>query len=204
MSLSNFLINPHAIIVADASVVINLNATGRAREIIAARPNRWAVTENAFAELVSGTRNGHDDAHRLQGLIDDGLVDIACLGADGSDIYEALVGGSALRTLDDGEAATIGYAREVSGIAMIDERKARTLCADMFPELPVISTVELLLHESITLALGERGRVEAIIGALQLARMRVPPNQISSVVAVIGAENAASCMSLPKAARAAS
>jgi hypothetical protein len=33
----------------------------------------------------------------------------------GNNIYEGLVKGSALRMLDDGEAATIGYAHEVGG-----------------------------------------------------------------------------------------
>lgn len=41
--------------------MINLNATGFARAIIAAFPNRWAVTVNALAELVDGMRNGDDD-----------------------------------------------------------------------------------------------------------------------------------------------
>jgi predicted nucleic acid-binding protein len=131
-------------------------------------------------------------------LIDGGFVG---LGDTGGSVYEALVDGSALRTLDDGEAATIGYACEVGGIAMIDERKARSLCTDKFPELPVVSTVELLLHETVAIALGEKGRIDAVVSALQLARMRVPPDQIGRVVTVIGA---ASCMSLPKAARIAS
>jgi predicted nucleic acid-binding protein len=203
MSSSNFLTDPCVVLVADASVVINLNATGRAREIITALPNRWAVTANALAELVAGVRNGHDDARSLQALIDDGIVDLVRLGDTGSSVYETLVDGSALRTLDDGEAATIGHAHEVGGIALIDERKATNLCADRFPELLVVSTIQLLLHKAVVGALGQQGHVEAVIGALQKARMRVPPDQISRVVAIIGEESASSCMSLPKAARAA-
>ena len=189
---------------ADASVVINLNATGCARAIITAFPNRWAVTANALAELVGGMRNGHDDARALQTLIDAGVIDLVGLGDNGGRVYEALIDGSALRTLDDGEAATIGYAHEVGGIALIDERKAMNLCADRFPDMLVVSTVQLLLHEAVVRALGQRGHVDAVLGALQKARMRVPPDRISQVVAVIGEKSAASCLSLPKAARAAS
>lgn len=201
MISSNFLADPRTVLVADASVVINLNATGCAREIIAALPNRWAT--NALAELVGGTRNGHDDARVLQALIDDGIIDLVRLGDTGSNVYETLVDGSALRTLDDGEAATIGHAHEIGGIALIDERKATNLCGDRFPELPVVSTIQLLLHKAVVGALGQQGHVDAVIGALQKARMRVPPDQISRVVAIIGEKSASSCMSLPKAARAA-
>lgn len=136
--------------------------------------------------------------------IDAGVIDLVGLGDTGGRVYENLIDGSALRTLDDGEAATIGYAHEVGGIALIDERKAMNLCADSFPELLVVPTVELLLHEAVARALGPPGHVNAILGALQKARMHVPPDQIARVVAVIGEKSAASCRSLPKAARAAS
>ena len=202
MSSSHFLPDPQSVLGTDASVVINLNATGYARAIITAFPNKWAVTANALAELVSGTRNGHDDARALQMLIDAGVVDLVGLGDIGGRVYETLIDGTALRTLDDGEAATIGYAHEVGGIALIDERKAMNLCAHMFPDLLVVPTVRLLMHESVVRALGEQAHVDAITSALQKARMRVPPDQISRVVAIIGEKSATLCMSLPKSARA--
>ena len=204
MSSSNFPIKPHTVLVADASVVINLNATGRAHDIITALPMRYAVTENARGELAGGARNGHHDAEKLQTLLDGGFVDLVRLGDTGNSVYEFLVEGSALRTLDDGEAATIGYAYEVGGVAMIDERKARRLCADRFPELQIVSTVDLLLHEIVAGALGRQGQIDAVVNALQLARMRVPRDQLNRIVTLIGDQRAAVCRSLPKVARAAS
>lgn len=201
MISSSFLTDPRCVLVADASVVINLNATGCARAIMAALPNRWAVTDNARAELIQGMRNGHDDADALQGLIDARAIDLVTLGEKGGRVYETLIDGSALRTLDDGEAATIAYAHEANGIALIDERKAMNLCAGSFPQLPVVSTAELLLHEAVVQALGPEGHIGAITGALRKARMRVPPAHIARLVAVIGEDEAASCMSLPRAAR---
>ena len=201
MSLSNFLTDPCTIFVADASAVINLNATGCARAIITAFPSRWVVTANVLGELVEGTRNGHDDALALQILIDAGVIDLVGLGDIGDSVYESLVDGSALCTLDDGEAATIGYAQEVSGVALIDERKAINLCANRFPELLVVPMVQLLLHEAVVRALGRPGHVDAVLGALQKARMRVPPDQIDRVLAVIGQKNANGCNSLPKRCR---
>jgi predicted nucleic acid-binding protein len=204
MSSSNFPSDHRTVLVADASVVINLNATGHAHAIITAFPNRWAVTANALAELVAGMRNGHDDARALQALIDAGAVDLVGLGDNGSAVYETLIDGSALHTLDDGEAATIGYAHEVGGIALIDERKAMSLCAARFPEMQVVSTVQLLLDEAVVRVLGQQGHVDALLSALQKARMRVPSDQLSRILTLIGEKSAASCLSLPKAARAAS
>lgn len=201
MSSSSFSLEAASILVADASVVINLNATGCALEIIRAQPSLMVVTDNAFAELARGSCNGHGDGEKLQGLIDARAVRLVTLDGNGSRIYELLVEGAAMRTLDDGEAATIGYAHQVGGIAMIDERKARTICAREFPHLVLASTVDLLVHEHIERVLGKRGQAEAIVNALCGARMRVPPHQIEAVVGLIGSEAAAGCHSLPRSVR---
>lgn len=204
MSLSSFLTDPETNIVGDASVIINLNATGQASEIIRAIPNPFVVTDNAFAELAEGIRTGHGDAEKLQALIENGVIRRVSLGENGTRIYESLIEGSALRTLDDGEAATIGYAYETTGVAMIDERKARNLCAESFAKLGMACTAELLTHEAVERALGRQKQIEAVFAALRDARMRVPPAHIGKVVALIGQERAAACNSLPKAARIAS
>ncbi len=198
MSSSSFLINPRISLVADASVIINLNATGRAAEIIKAFPNPFMAAENACAELEAGARNGHTDHHQLVELIDAGLVQQVSLGSSGARVYESLIDGSALRTLDDGEAATIAYADEKGCAALIDERKARSLCAASFPRLLIASTVELLMHDAIAAALGPQGRIDALMNALTNARMRVPSEHLARVRTIIGAERAASCPSLPK------
>lgn len=201
MISSSFLTDSQAIIVVDASVVINLNATTHASKIITALPSQMAITDNAIAELVHGANSGYSDARQLQELIDTGFMQPLSLGKAGIDVYESLIEGSAYRTLDDGEAATIACAYERSGIAMIDERKARRLCSESYPSLQVISTVELLVHESIAHALGPEAQVESIYKALTIARMRVPPEHLALVVNMIGRERAALCNCLPKAAR---
>jgi predicted nucleic acid-binding protein len=201
MSSSSFPTSADTILVADASVVINLNATGRARDIIQAQPGSLVVTENALAELAAGAKKGHDDHAQLLALIDIGAVRVVTLGETGASIYAALVEGSALRTLDDGEAATIGYAYETGAIALIDERKARTICGCDFPDLSIASTIDFLIHELIATALGPMGQVEAIINALRNARMRIPPHQIEIVIKLIGEENAAMCNSIPRKVR---
>lgn len=203
MNSSSFPLNATSTLVADASVAINLNATGCALEIIRAQPGTMVVTDNALAELARGSHNGHSDGERLQALIAAGAVRVASLDDRGNRIYESLVEGTALHTLDDGEAATIGYAHQAGGIAIIDERKARTICEKNFPHLTLVSTVDLLVHDVVERALGKQRQAEAIINALRGARMRVPPHQIEVVVGLIGSEAAATCHSLPRTVRAA-
>ena len=152
-------------------------------------------------ELKRGSRNGHTDAQLLQELVGRSLVSPVDLGENSLNIYEALIDGNASSTLDDGEAATIAYAIEVRGIAIIDEKKARRICGEGFPNLRLLSTADLLLDDLIGDALGRIGQAESIFNALISARMRVPEEKLSLVIKVIGEERAAKCLSLPKAAR---
>lgn len=188
-------------LVADASVIINLNATLCASEIIGALATPLLVTENARTELEAGLRNGHVDAQKLRVLVEGNVVRIAHLGTAGVSVYETLIEGGAERTLDDGEAATIAYACEINGVAIVDERKARSLCAERFPELDICSSAELLASEVVRQTLGSEAQVSAILNALRGGRMRVPQEHVASIVTLIGEENAASCTSLPKSAK---
>lgn len=201
MSLSSFLTDTRVRLVADASVIINLNATACAAAIIKAVPNSFVVTENACTEIEMGARNGHDDHRQLVELIGAGLIERVRLGAAGAATYESLIDGSALKTLDDGEAATIAYAHRNACIPVIDERKARTLCAASFPGLAVASTAELLMHKSIAAAIGAQGQADALVNTLTAARMRVPLELLEQLMAIIGPDRAALCASLPRVAR---
>lgn len=202
MTSSSFSISSHTVLVVDASVVINLNATGRALDIIGAQPGSIVVTNVVSMELARGARYGYTDAQELQALIDRGAVREAQLGDAGNNIYASLVEGSALHTLDDGEAATIGHAHEIGGVALIDERKARNECTGRFPGLKVASTIDLLTHEAVGDVLGRQGQIDSIVSALRIARMRVPSHQVALVIGIIGEEIAVTCSSLPRVAKA--
>ncbi|MBJ6126884.1 hypothetical protein [Microvirga splendida] len=200
MSSSKFFASPDAVLVADASIVINLNASGRAAEIIRALPCRVAVSGNTVIELENGALRGHDDGRQLRELIDAGAVSRVEIGAAGAPIYEALIDGSARVTLDDGEAATIACAIELGGVALLDERKARSLCAATYASLPIRCTAEILMHEAVGAALGA-DHIDAVVGALKIGRMRVPPEFVEELSQLIGPARASECVSLPKSVR---
>lgn len=201
MISSSFLTDPRTTLIIDASVAINLNATNRAAEIISALPSMIVVTQNAIDELEDGSKKGHNDGKLLLELVSRKLISPVSMGEISLKVYEALIDGSASSTLDDGEAATIAYAIEVGGIAVIDEKKARRMCEEKFTNLRLLSTVDLLLDDLISNALGLIGQADSIYNALVSARMRVPEERLSSVISVIGEERAAGCASLPKAVR---
>lgn len=200
MGLPTPLTDPAAIVAADASTVINLNATGFAREVIQAIPNRLVVLDAVASELHEGRRRGRRD-DLLSELVAARVVEVVELDDSSGIHFEKLVVGAAATTLDDSEAATIAYAYSHHAVAIIDERKATRLCAEMYPTLRVGSTVDILAHPSVEKRMGKRMLAEAVFNALQNGRMRVFPRNVEWVVKLIGQERAAGCASLPNSVR---
>lgn len=194
---SSSLTDPLPELVADASAVINLLASGVARQILASLPTRLRVIDAVSTELSTGTPRGWDTAERLAALVDAGLVEIVGLDESSNECFESLVVGPASETLDDGEAATIAYARAARADALIDERKARRICAARFPALSVHTTFALLTSAHVTRLLGETATSDAVFNALHVGRMRVPSEDHRRVVALIGIDRACQCSSLP-------
>lgn len=197
MTLSRFPTSPRHIIVADASVLINLNATGHFEAIVKASVCAIHVTQNAFDELQRGTKNGHQDSSVVDALAGRGLIAIVDLAENAEPVYRSLIEGPASETLDDGEAATIAQAHAMGAVALIDEKKASRICSSRFPNLCVASTAELLLDERISRALGAC-HADAVLLALTLARMNVPPEHLDAIRRLIGEDNASRCRSLPQ------
>ncbi len=202
MRSPTFLIDPRIPLVADSSTVINLIATGCAPSIITALSNPIVAVDIIPGELDTGRQRGRPHADRLQELVDAGYLEIVSLGDNGWLHFETLVTGPGSQTLDDGEAATIAYAAEHGAVAIIDERKGRRLCATHFPDLGLVSTVDVLLHPDVRQKLGDAGFAEAVFAALQAARMAVFQEHLAEILSIIGPDRAARCPSLPRRFRA--
>ena len=201
MGSSTALIDPAARLVADASTIINLIATGSARVILAALPNRVVVVDVVPGELETGRARGRETWDRLQDLAAGGVLEIVPLGEGAALYFEDLVIGPAAATLDDGEAATIAYAVANGSTALIDERKATRICAERFPDLRIACTVDVLIHQDVQRRLGPDLLSDAVFRALRDGRMGVFPHHLEWVVALIGEERAAQCPSLPRRTR---
>lgn len=195
------LTDPNARLVADASIVINLNATGCARDVIRALPNRVVVVDVVPVELAGGWQRRRQDADLLNELVASNFVEIVRLDEISEQHFEQLVIGPAAKTLDDGEAATIAYAVSQNAIALIDERKANRICAQRFPNLRVGCTVDIFTHPDVQHVLGKELLAGAVFNALYQGRMRVLPRHLEWVVELIGVDRASLCTSLPSSVR---
>jgi predicted nucleic acid-binding protein len=195
------LIDPSAPLVLDASVAINLNATGMAHDILRALPNKAAITNVVLSELKEGRRTGRRDADMVLEIAKAGLMVIVPLSDLQEKHFESLVVGRGVDTLDDGEAATIAYAVEAGAVALIDERKASRICRERYPTLRLGCSIDLFSHNAVEAAIGATRLAKGVFNALQDARMRVMPQHVEWVVKLIGQESASQCPSLPKAAR---
>lgn len=191
----------NGLLVLDTSIIINLNATGRAREILDVLPHRVVVVDVVVGELEYGRSKGRGDAAMLADLAKAGVVNIDSLGEVALPHFESLVVGASAETLDDGEAATIAYAVDTRACAVIDERKATRLCSERFPHIQLGSTLDLLSHQAVQQALGLPHLADALHKALLFARMRVPPLHMNWVVSLIGNERAVACRCLPETVR---
>jgi predicted nucleic acid-binding protein len=197
MAPPSCLLNPSAILVADASAAINLNATGCAPTILRALPNPVVIVD-----IVQDDREkGRKDADVTRAMIEAGLIETVELGPVGLTHFEPLVVGAAADTLDDGEAATLAYALQIGGTPIIDERKANRICVTRFGGMQTAASVDLFAHQAVQDALGPAALAEAVFLALRDARMRVFPHHIDWVVNLIGQDRAQQCPSLPRAAR---
>lgn len=178
-------------IVIDASVAINLNASGSAAQILRAHPGTFVITGNVVGELARCGRTGRDDRALTAALIAGGDLNHVRLHGGALDRFEVLTIGDAADTLDDGEAATIAYAAEISGVALVDERKARRICAKQFPSVPLLSTVDIFREETVARALGRAALLNAVDKALRHARMHVAPTDREWALELLGDELAA-------------
>jgi predicted nucleic acid-binding protein len=188
-------------LVVDTSTIINLNATGCAERILQALPAKVIVVDVILGELDEGRPRGRPDADMLRELVASGIIEIVALGNESEEHFEKLVVGPAVSTLDDGEAATIAYAAANGEIAVIDERKAVRICAEMYPRLRICNTVDLLALPEVSRILGEDALIQAVFQALMRGRMSVLPRDVEWVVGLIGSDKAAACTSLPGCAR---
>lgn len=188
-------------LILDASVVINVIATGCGSAVLAALNRPLVVVDHVVDELEDGRNYGRQDADALAALVVEGRIRRVSLADSDASRFTGLVTGPSIETLDDGEAATIAFAVGSGGIAVIDERKATRICAERFPTLFCKSTVDLLMHPDVESHLSRVILASAVYNALKAARMRVPHQHVDWVVALIGRERAAECPSLPRSSR---
>lgn len=201
MTFSSCLIDHDGVIVLDASVIINLLATGHASEILQALKVPLVVTGNVVREIEQGSANGRPESALLTELISSNCLQLQELSAPTLEHFFSLVSGNTSDSLGDGEAATLALAHCSGCSAAIDEKKATRIAGERFNTLKLVTTVDILAHEPIRASLGHVTLAQAVVQALQVARMQVRPHQLNWVAQLIGEDNLARCASLKRYAR---
>ena len=88
------LTDPLPTLVADASAVINLIASGVARPLTESLPVRLRVVSAVASELAVGNRRVWNNAEGLATLVDAGAVEIVDLDSPALECFESLVVGT--------------------------------------------------------------------------------------------------------------
>lgn len=188
-------------LVADASVWINLAASGRMEDILSALSVPVGVPLIALQELKRGQARGYDAFTQVDRLVQIGLVVALNLESQDESLFLELVSGETAETLDDGEAATLALSVRMNAMAAIDERKATTLAGRLFKGLVVRSTTELMFDALPHDDQAGGPLADALFGALKGARMRVPQHLQARVAEVLGPDRVRDCPSLPASLR---
>ena len=139
--------HPSDCLVLDASCLLNLYATGRLREVALAVEAEIEVADYVLEREaiytwqtdMTGTREEAVPVD-LTPLVEEGLIRV--LRLEHPEEQETFVALAAL--VDDGEAATAALALHRECSVATDDRKARRVFGEFMPEVPLVSTLDLM------------------------------------------------------------
>jgi predicted nucleic acid-binding protein len=183
-------------LVLDASVIINLLATGAAAEILGSLRLRAIIEETTLQEVLHNPRDGKAAPLLLNELSSMNLLQFETMNADALDIFLDLVGAPIPDDLSDGEAATIAHAATTGRAAVIDERKATRIAKTNYAQVTLCSTLDILSCSRVIEALGAAAISSAVFDATNYARMRISSEFADWVREILGPERAAACRTL--------
>lgn len=193
MICSSYPSNVKEAFVLDTSVLINLHACRHGQRILAAIPNRIVVPHIVVGELDHETSRRNGEHGFLRDLAATGQISVVDLTDEEFELFFELT--STSPSLDDGEAATIAVAQARNYLPIIDERRgrARALMTGREPGW----SLDLFRHPASLAALGDGSSQEALFLGLRDGRMRIAPECVEEVIAIIGEERSRQCTCLP-------
>ena len=157
---------PPDCLILDASCAINLYATGRLREIVAALDYQLFVVdyvlerEILYIRVPDATGAGEETTPiNLSPMIDDGLIQV--IRFEHPNEQETYVGLASL--VDDGEAMSGALALHRGCSVATDDRKARRVFAERIPSVSLVSTLELLSAWSVSASLPDAELRDAML-----------------------------------------
>lgn len=174
-------------LVLDASAMLNILGSEAAADVLNGIGLPCIIESKVLHELTR---------HPVKGVAAKGSVVELCSRCDLQlvtmvdaeySIFLSLVQEEAGRRLDDGESACLAVASQRALALVLDDNKARRVCANTFPEIPVVSSLRLFI------SVAKRNnwsisRLQAIVNAARTnARMDVPKSETELLQAVLTA-----------------
>lgn len=186
-------------LVLDASVLINLLATGRLDSILACLGTSAVVVEEVIREVRRDPRDRREHPEILTPFIEKATltrVSLATAEPMLEHYLDLAAGVGDQDDLGDGEAASIACAIHHRYAVALDERKARAVCSLRYPELQVYSTLDIFRTLEQSGGFRAEHVSESVFDALRFARMRVPHEHEEWVRGLLSQEQLRSCPSL--------
>jgi predicted nucleic acid-binding protein len=185
-------------LVLDASVIINVLATGCAEQLLHALPHRCLIVATTSREVLRHPLDRKATGDPLKKLVDEGLLVRTTLPDAALGRFMEFVQARTPDDLDDGEAASLATSEALACAVAMDERKGRRIARARFPDLVLHSSVDLFRDPIVSAALGTK-LSEAVYSALIHANMRVLDEHVQWVRELVGAERIANCPSMRRA-----
>jgi len=107
-----------------------------------------------------------------------------------------LTGAPAPDDVGDGEAATIAYAEQIAGVALLDDRKATNIARARRSRIDVLHTLDLYGSEAVAKRISIQDLGDLVFNSLRHARMRVTVDFRPWVGAIVGKDRMSQCPSI--------
>lgn len=166
------------VIVIDASVLINLLASLAPSAVLGALGAKCIVEEKTLAEVTKHPVSGRDHKNELRQLIDESLLESLKMSDSQYERFVELVSGDVSDALGDGESAAIALASDMNAMLALDDRKARRIVGERFPNLTVISSLKLFSETRRPGGLKAGEVTKVVNNAISHGRMRIIHDEI--------------------------
>lgn len=190
------LISAHKKLVINASVLINILGTGCPDVIFQGLKRAFFIDEITLREVNVNPSTGGSSEKVLTQLRSHGLLQVIRMGDEAYERFISFTGAQPPDDLDDGEAATLAQAAGGTYAVVIDERKATRIADAHIPDIPLLTSVDLLAAPEVLQQLGRDELSNVIYLALRDARMRVRPSARKWIAELLGESRAQGCPSL--------
>jgi predicted nucleic acid-binding protein len=132
-----------ALLVLDASAIINVLGCGSPERILGPFGRNCVVEEGTLKEVIRNPFDGQPAAVYTSKLISAGHLTVVRMNDASYAHYIQLVGGNPEEALGHGESAALAYAQEAVATVVLDDRKARRIGRTVFPNCPQSTSVAL-------------------------------------------------------------